>query len=113
MTDFGRDVVVFVTRSLRWPTRSWLSQRRQCGACGESLTMLPRRTTRPVTVDLPDVPVFTLTLEHQAARCPACGLENVYERRAGQVAGAVSAAVDAGLIGSAEAPHDAVINVEP
>ncbi|HEX9765771.1 MAG TPA: hypothetical protein VGA36_03345, partial [Nitriliruptorales bacterium] len=84
-----RDVVAFVTGALRFPDRRWWSRRLRCSACGERLTMPSRRTERSVTVTLPHVPVFTVTIELEATRCPGCGLDNVHGQRSGQVADAV------------------------
>jgi hypothetical protein len=51
-----------------------------CRRCGTRLTMPVRRTTRPVTVEPPGGPVFTLRFDLPSTRCPDCGLDQVPSR---------------------------------
>lgn len=75
--SFPDAVITNVVGMLPVPTRSWWSRRMGCSACGQHLEMPERQTVKPVTVQLDDAPVFTVTLELPMSRCGACGTDNL------------------------------------
>jgi hypothetical protein len=95
---FPNEVVADVIGMLVVPSRRWWSTRASCSACGEDLAMPARRTVKPVTVQLPDAPVFTVMLELPMSRCGACGIDNLAVRR-GSVEDALRAALATRALG--------------
>lgn len=66
--------------------------RERCEACRTALSMPPRWTQIPVTVETPTV--ATLILGVPATRCPNCGLDQLSKRAAGDLATAVTRLFD-------------------
>ncbi|MEX2532553.1 MAG: hypothetical protein WD360_01165 [Nitriliruptoraceae bacterium] len=67
--------------------RHGLRDREHCTACRTALSMPPRWTQIPVTIETPAV--ATLTLGVPATRCPNCGLDQLSKRAAGDLDTAV------------------------
>lgn len=95
---FVDGVVRDVVGMLPVPMRRWWSRQPRCSACGEILSMPARRTVKPVTVQLEDAPVFTVTLELPMTRCGSCGFDNLAVRTQA-VEGALRAALATRAVG--------------
>lgn len=73
-------------------TRGVVRRREVCGACGGELALPPRRSHRPVSVDV-DGRVLTLIVESPMVRCPDCGREQLPRHVGTALADLITAAV--------------------